>query len=203
MAIKTTDTIETLRALNIMASYIGIPPINNLSKVATQPDFTLAQEVLDEVTRSTLSQGLPCNVDYSYPLNEVNDSLEVIIPEGALICDLIENNYVERDGVVYNLETRTNVTQTGLKADITWNWMFDDLPELVKQYIIVVASRAFVGRVKGEDSVLQLTIPDERRVKQEFQRYVYSMGDVSILDGELPFAISRAGRNCNSIHMRY
>ncbi len=203
MSIKTDDTIETLRALNIMASYIGIPPLTNLSEVATQPDFVIAQRVLDQITRSTLSQGLPCNRDYAYPLNEVNGNLEVIIPVGALICDIIENNYVERDGVVYDLKTRTNVTQTGLLADITWNWEFDDLPTLVQQYILVTASRSFVGRIKGEDSVLQLTIPDERRVKQEFQRYVYDMGDISLLDGEVPYAIARAGRNRNAINRRW
>jgi hypothetical protein len=178
-----------------MASYIGIPPIANLGVIPSEPDFILAKSILDDVKRSTLSQGLPCNSDKDITLTDVNDSGYVIVPEGALICDVTSYGYADRDGLIYNLKTREFSTDTSLKADIVWNWEFDSLPELVKQYITITASRAFVARVKGDDASINLTIPDERRIKQEFQRYVLHVGDVSTLDYGLPFIVSRLGRS--------
>lgn len=204
MPINTTETLETLNALNIMASYIGMPPLSNLSDLNNEPDFLLAQEVLNDVRKSVLSQGLPCNTDYDYPLTSTEAVTgHLLLPDGALVCDLRYDNIVERDGKIYNLETREYETRTDLKADIVWNWDYDTLPLIVKQFIAITASRAFVARVKGDTEAMNLSINDERRVKQEFQRYVYAMGDVSVLDGEVPYLISRAGRNHFGTTNRY
>jgi hypothetical protein len=182
MPIRTGEQLTTIKALNTMASYIGIPPINSLSDVDGFPDFKIAQEVLDEITQVTLSLGLPCNQDYEYQLTEVNIDGNVVIPDGALICDLENPQYTERDGLVYDLKNKTNVTDTSLKAHIIWYQTFDALPELVKRYIITASSRALVARIKGDQGLQSLTLPDERRTKQEFDRYRFHMGDVSLLD---------------------
>lgn len=203
MPINTSNTLDTLTILNIMASYIGIPPLTNLNNITTEPDFLRAQEILNDVTRSVLSQGLPCNTDFEYELNDVDGSGYVQVPAGALICDPIKENYVERSGLIYDLDSKAYVTTTGIKADITWDWTLDDLPTLVQQYISIVASRAFVSRIKGDGEAAQMSIPDERRVKQEFQRYVYNMGDVTILNGEVPYLISQAGRNHFGVNYRF
>jgi hypothetical protein len=195
MPIKTTDSLDVLAALNIMASYVGIPPLTNLVNIADEPDFLLAQEILDELTSTTLSQGLPCNTDYEFPLTEQDGSGYTIIPAGSLITDIITDGYVERDGLVYNLDTRLFETSVSLKATVVWNMDYDNLPELVKRYIAIAASRVFVNRVKGDGAMDALTIPDERRVKQEFQRYVYAVGDLTILQGDVPYQIARSGRN--------
>lgn len=195
MPIETVNPLDTLKTLNIMASYIGIPPIKNLTQVDTEPDFDLASKILEEVTYTTLSQGLPCNTDYEFPLTEVNGDGYLIVPDGALIVDVITAGFVIRDGLIYDQRARDFTTLTNLKADITWNMNYDALPELVKRYIAINSSRTFVTRIKGDAAGQQLTIPDERRVKQEFQRYVYNTGDLTILSGELPYQISRSGRN--------
>ena len=196
MPILTTETLGTLDALNIMASYIGIPSLTNLNDISNEPDFLLAQEVLNDVRKSVLAQGLPCNTDYDYPLTALEPvTNHLLVPEGAMVCDLRAENLVERDGKIYNLRSKEFETRTNLKADIVWNWDFDTLPLLVRQYITISASRAYVARVKGDTEAVNLSIADERRVKQEFQRYVYAMGDVSVLHGEVPYLIARAGRN--------
>ena len=196
MPIESNESLTTLTALNIMASYIGIPPLKSLNDLSTEPDFVSAQLVLDDVRQSILSQGLPCNTDYEYELNDVTDIDGFVeVPAGALICDPIDDGLVERDGLIYDTEAQEFSTKAGLTADDTWNWDFDSLPLLVKKYIVIQASRAYVARVKGDVEATQLSIPDERRVKQEFQRYVYHLGDVSVLYGEVPYLMARAGRN--------
>lgn len=182
MPIRTGAQITTIKALNTMAGYIGIPPINSLADVNGFPDFKIAQEVLDEITQVTLSIGLPCNIDYEFPLTEVDDDGFIVIPDGALICDLENPRYTERDGLVYDLQDRTNITDATQKAHIIWFQTFDNLPELVKRYITTAASRALVARIKGDQGLTALTIPDERRSKQEFDRYRFHLGDVSLLD---------------------
>jgi len=195
MPIRTNNILDTLIALNRMASFVGIPPLLNLSEVSTEPDFTLAQQILDEITQTTLSQGLPCNTRYNVTLTEVDTDGFTIIPAGALICDIIDHGYVERDGLVYSIKENAPTTLTTLKAEIVDNMTYDDLPELVKSYIATRAARSFIARVKGDGTASQITIPDESRIAQEFHRYVYNVGDYTILDGSLPFQIARSGRN--------
>lgn len=184
MPIRTGAKLDTLQALNTMASYLGIPPLNSLDDLATEPDFVLAQSVLDDVTQTTLSQGLPCNVDFFYVLSEVHPTSGfTIIPDGALSTTIVEHTrYTERDGLVYDTKEQVFVTDVSLRAHITWYQEFDELPELVKRYILTAASRSLVHRVKGDPGLSQMTIPDEHRTKIEFQRYVFNTGGVSLLD---------------------
>lgn len=184
MPTLTGAKITTLDALNIMASYIGIPPLVNLAEITTEPDYKIAQQIFNEVIQTVLSQGLPCNTDFNYPLDVVDPVTGyTIIPDGALICDVLHPDYTERDGFVYSRRTRDFTTDVSQLAFIVWYQEYDTLPELVKRYIITVASRAFVARVKGDATLTQLTIPDELRTKQEFQRYVFRMGDYTMLHG--------------------
>lgn len=178
-----------------MASYVGIPPLLALTDASTEPDFILAQQILDEIAQTTLSQGLPCNTRYNVTLDELSTEGLTIIPAGALICDIIDYGYVERDGLVFNTRDNTFSTLQTLKAEIVDNMTFDALPELVKKYISVRASRSFIARIKGDGTASQITIPDESRTAQEFHRYAYNVGDYTILNGALPFQISRSGRN--------
>jgi len=194
MPIRTGAKIDTLQALNTMAGYVGIPPLTNIVEVSTEPDFILAQDILDEVTQTTLSQGLPCNTDFDYVLSDVElGTGYTIIPDGALICHVTsDNRFVERDGYVYNIKEKVNSTSTEHKAFVVWYQTFDALPELVKRYIITAASRTFVHRVKGDAGLSQLTITDERRTKIEFQRYAFTMADYSMIDDpELDFVSFR------------
>lgn len=194
MPIRIGAKIDTLQALNTMAGYVGIPPLTSLIEVDTEPDFKIALDILDEVTQTTLSQGLPCNTDFDFVLTEREAITDyTIIPDGALICHVTsDNRYVERDGYVYDIQEKVNSTSTEHKAFIVWFQEFDQLPELVKRYIITAASRAFVHRIKGDAGLSQLTITDERRTKIEFQRYSFTMADYSMLDdGDLDFIAFR------------
>ena len=182
MPTRTGVKITKIKAINTMASYIGIPPISSLNAINQYPDLLLAQQVLDEMSQTVLASGLPCNVDYNYVLDEVDIDGIVIIPDGALICDIHNHKFRERDGRVYDVEAMSYHTGTGLQAYVIWDQEFDYLPELVKRYITVSASRSFVSRVKGDQGLLSLTIPDEIRTKNQFQEYVNKMSDVSLLD---------------------
>ncbi len=200
MPIRNDETLDTLTALNIMASYIGIPPLSNLIDLGSEPDFEVAHMVLDDVAKSTLAQGLPCNTDYNYTVDTFDINGHLLLPEGALLCkpDTYER-YVERDGKIYDLSAKAFVT-TPITATIVWNWTFDDLPMLVKQYITITASRAYVGRTKGDEAAVQLSIPDERRVSKEFQRYAYEMDSISVLDYGTSYLIANAGRTKSLNH---
>lgn len=194
MPINTTASFTQLTALNLMAGYIGIPPITNLAVITSEPDFTLANNILTEATETILSQGLPCNVDYDFPLTELLNGY-IRVPAGALICDVVTSGFTERDSLIYDMSEQDFTTRTDLKADITWNMAFDDLPELVKKYIATEASRSFVSRIKGDVNQAQLLVPDNQRVKQEFHRYRNNMNDISMLDHSLSYKIARSGRN--------
>ncbi len=174
MPIKTGVTRNELDALNKICSYVGLPPLLDILDVPNDPDFALAQLVLDEVRESILAASLPCNTDVGFTVTGGT------VPDGALVCDPIDIRYTIRDGKIYDATEFTDVTED-TECDIAWNLTFDGLPLVVKNYITVVAARSMVGRVKGDQALLQLTIPDEARVRTAFAQYNQRLGDYSML----------------------
>jgi len=185
MPIKTDGAITRLSTLNTIASYLGMPPLINLVDAQSDPDFQTIDNIIDEVSVTIQSEGLPCNMDHDLPLEPDPVTGEILIPAGALLTDptqLIDNKYVEREGKLYDTKERTfNIGRT-LKVDVIWTLEYDSLPQVVKRYVEVVAARTAIARLKGEADLAAGTQVDEARTLSEYQRYTQSVGDYNMLD---------------------
>ena len=184
MGINLTAQLSKLDALNSMASYIGIPPIQNISEVPLSPDFQLAELILDEMVNEVCSHGMPCNTDYKYELTPDGVTGEIAVPAGAISIfpeDPNQGYFVERDGKLYDLDNQTDVFTSPVEVTIYWLYDFESLPQVVRKYLAVASARRFVSRVKGDDAVLQTTQLDLLRAETEFLSYSQQIGSVNMI----------------------
>lgn len=182
--INTADGITELTALSIMGSYIGIPPLLDINDLSMEPDYLVAQRILNTVTREVLNRGLELNSDCDFTLSQEVDGT-VLVPLGSLrwnVKDDHEEYYVPRDGLIYNKNTQTTVLNEDLVVDIVWNLTFESLPEVVKHYIGVKSAFRFIGRMKGTDEVLNQAQMDLQDAEYEFKRYETGTSRQTMLD---------------------
>lgn len=183
MSIDTRVVLDRLKAINTIASYGSIPPLLALSEVASSPDHTAIENVLDEVVEQVCAIGMPCNKDTSYDL--VPDGAgEVLIPEGAITV-LPERQYmdyiIERSGKLYNNRDKTFVLNATIPCEIYWLQTFESLPLVVRKYVTISAGRRWVSRYKTDEATLALTNEDFARAEAEFLRYTEANNRTNML----------------------
>lgn len=194
MAINTSDSITELSALNIMATYLGIPALLDISDLAQEPDLLIAQRILNTTTREVLNRGLEINSDCGFTISPEIDGT-ILVPAGNLRWSVqydYEERYVERDGKVYDKRDMTDQFTGDLVIDVVWNFDFASMPEMIKNYITVKSSFRFVARMKGSDSVLNTIQQDLVDAEYEFHRYTNGTSQRTLLDNrDVDLIVSR------------
>jgi hypothetical protein len=194
MAINTSDSITELSALNIMATYLGIPALLDISDLAQEPDLLIAQRILNTTTREVLNRGLEINSDCGFTISPELDGT-ILVPAGNLRWSVqydYEERYVERDGKVYDKRDMTDQFTGDLVIDVVWNFDFASMPEMIKNYITVKSSFRFVARMKGSDSVLNTIQQDLVDAEYEFHRYTNGTSQRTLLDNrDVDLIVSR------------
>jgi len=130
---------------------------------------------------------------------------EITLPATAISIDpsyLYDNRYVERGGKLYDTKNQTFTITKNIKVDIIWFLEWLDLPEHVKQYILVKATRIFQKRffadenlhqftkedknqhrsTKVDENLYRFTEEDEIAARRQFSRKELKIADFSILD---------------------
>jgi len=163
-----------LKAVNIILSAAGKPPLTNLITGASV-DSDNAQGVLDETVNSVLTEGwffnTRKNVTFSPDVNS-----EIILPENVirlefpyLFTDTIK--YTIRSGKLYDANAgTTNEFDDDVVADIVELLDWEDLPEAARIYIAKSAARLFVDRFIGDPNRIRSTAGDEQLAYAQLKR---------------------------------
>lgn len=179
-----------LDAVNRMLWSIGARPVNSLS--GTLPlDAAGARQVLHDTSRAVQADGWWFNRECGWELaKDVNNRFP--IPATALQIDPTErwHDFVERvfsgTRYLYDRQEHTFVmpdVASPLKVDITWFFPFEELPEVVRQYISVRAARTFqAGRVQS-DLIYQFQASEEGVALTTMQRVNRRASDTNIHRG--------------------
>ena len=143
MGINLNTQLSKLDALNGMASYIGIPPIQNTDEIALSPDFQLAELILDELVQEVCAHGMPCNTEFKYNMSP--DGSNEIPLEPGMISVFPEDTYseyvVEREGKLYdNNESTFSFTQD-IPVTVFWLYDYEDLPQVVRKYVYIASAQ--------------------------------------------------------------
>ena len=94
-------------------------------------------------------------------------------------------NIVKRGSLVYDLDNATTTwTQDISDVEAVVLLDFSDLPEQVRRYVIMRASRAFFERMVGEGSRAQMLIADETQAFLSLLQYDSDMADLNIFNNE-------------------
>lgn len=181
MTTTTTKTSE-LNAVNTMLSYLGSPPVASLTSNANA-DALIAKQILNEVSREVQSEGWHWNSEEGkeYALN-VDDEIE--IPDNVLRLDYKNrlNDYIERNGRLYNRKTRTYTFTDAVALDVVYLLEWSDLPEPARNYIMHRAASQLLLRLDRDGGMIQAARQGEAESRVRLERYEASVGDHNILN---------------------
>ena len=180
-----------------MLSAIGEMPVNSLQSGLVEAE--LAETILGQVSRSVQTQGWSFNRDSGVILSHNGTTGEVAIPVNALSADSVYenngNNLIQRGQKFWD---RTNLTYNigkAVKADITYELDFTDLPSIARSYITVRAARIFQDRVVGADTLHGFQKTDEDQALIALKDSEAEMQDHNIFNNYDVFRVIDRGIN--------
>jgi len=164
-----------LKAVNTILSGIGEQPVTSLP--SSYYMATLAQAKLAEVSKAVQTPGLQCNTQPKLkltpdPVTGMIDFDVLVLGSGMLSVDgtYPSVNVTERDRKLYDIDNQTYVFTQPVYVDIVWLLDFEQLPEVIRQYIMIRATREFQKRWLGSDALDSFTQEEELRAWAAVQR---------------------------------
>lgn len=164
--------LSKLRAVNIALENIGESPVSTLVGASGDAFVATAQSILEETSREVCAETWNFNKEVEYTLTP-DVSGYITIADNMISVDgtYPTDYYTVRQGKLYDIDNQTFVFTDSVKADITWEFDFDDLPQHVRQYVAVRAARVFSRRSIGDPSGERLTEQDEGRARMSARRH--------------------------------
>ena len=159
-----------LEAVNIMISVIGESPVNTLSGTSVPVTVTQAVHALDETSKAIQSEGWHFNTEYDYPLVPDSVRKRITLPVNTLKVDLdpelnTDTDAVQRGLKLYDRKNHRDTWTKDLKAIITFELEFEELPEQFRHYISVKSARIFAARFLGSREIEGFALRDEIEAK--------------------------------------
>lgn len=174
-----------LEAVNYMLTAIGEAPVNQLGG-ATVVDTAIAEQVLDEMSRSVQSIGWHFNSENNYPLSRNSDK-QIQIGNDVVRVDVSKIKYpdidvVQRGLLLYDKKNHTYAFNTDLEAEIIRLLDWTELPQPFKTYITVKAARVFQTKMVGSRELGAQLAEDELSALASLKEFEADTGDYSIFD---------------------
>jgi hypothetical protein len=174
--------ITKLDAVNIVLSNIGQAPVTSLATL--NPAAKLAEQILDEISLSTQSEGWVFNTEQDYPFTP-NSNKEIIIPANVIGLDFVsfgDKNTVQRGGKLYDKRNHTYLFDDIVYGKVTWVFDFVDLPEVFKNYIAMRAANVFANRSVGSNEIVKYSKEEEQIARAAIMEYETQQGDYNMLN---------------------
>ena len=172
-----------LNAVNTILSTIGSAPVNSLDQ--TSADASIAELILDEVSREVQSRGWHFNTEFNVPLARDGDT-KIPVSSTMLKIDINDEysavNPVVRGTFLYDVKNRQYTFTEDLKATVTYLLDFTELPEAARRLVNVRAARVFQDRFFAEEKGHAFTQQDELRALTLLEQAELETGDYNILD---------------------
>jgi hypothetical protein len=174
-----------LEAINQMLAGIGQAPVVSLD--AANPEISLAQSILDSVSREVQGEGWHFNTEINYPFTP-NQNGYIFMPSNVLqlsdnkISNVQKYQTVLRDGKLYDKVNHTYVFPTGkpVFCDVVWLFDFEDLAQVFQDYITQRAARIFAGSVVGSELMFKFNAQDETVLRANCLAYDTTTSDVNV-----------------------
>ena len=164
--LKTSE----LEAVNRVLQMLGEAPVNSLSG-----QFGLAkqaQDSLTDVSRRVQAEGWSFNTDYQVTIKpDSNKNLLVGSNVSRVVVDILaypDYDIVERKGKLYDRLNQTFEFTDEVKADLTYMYDWDELPEHARQYIMTIAGRQLQEAILGSPDLTKLNFAAEAEARTQF-----------------------------------
>lgn len=181
--------LTELQAVNIMLEAVSEQPVSSLDTSLSVA--TLARQKLHDTSREVQSLGLLCNTKIRLKLlrdgsNNIVLGTDVLRVEAHYPSDLV----CEREGKMYDLRENTFVFQNDLYVDQVNFLAWTDLPQVVRWYITVRATKLFQSKYLGSDVVYKFTEQEELDAWRNLVTYQIDAGNYNIIE-DAPDGMSR------------
>ena len=158
-----------LQAVNLLLSAIGEAAVSSL-ETATTVEVTQAKNLLSNVNRAAQQKGWHFNTEYDYPLVPDSVTSKITLPVNTLKVDLdpelnTDTDAVQRGLKLYDRKNHRETWTKDLKAIITFELEFEELPEQFRHYISVKSARIFAARFLGSREIEGFALRDEIEAK--------------------------------------
>lgn len=187
------SSMTELEAVNVLLTTIGETPVNTLTGNLVT-DVTVAQQVLNEVSREVQSEGWHFNTEQGVKLTP-NSSKEIVVPPDVSRIDAKYTDVTIRGGKLFNLTERTFKFDNQLEVDIVYYQDFVDLPDQAKRYITVRAARIYSDRMINSETIHQMTLRDEQKALITLKEFEGDVGDYSMMDNYSVARVMNRGFN--------
>lgn len=153
-----------LEAVNQVLSCIGGSAAVSID--TDNPEIASAVAILEETTRTVLSEGWNFNTERGYPFEPDNNE-EILIPSNLISftpsLDYHGTDYllVERQGKFYDKVYHTYKFIDTVYCDVVWGFEFEDCPQPFREYITARASRNYASRLVASKELVELISQDE------------------------------------------
>ena len=159
-----------LEAVNTMIAVIGEAPVNTLGGTAVPITVVQAENVLDETSRAIQSEGWHFNTEHEYPFTPDATNSKITLPSNVLTIDLDPQIYtdvdpVQRGNILYDRKNHTDIWTKEVKASVTFQLEFTEIPEQFRNYITIKAARIFSNRFLGSREIEGFALRDEVEAK--------------------------------------
>jgi|TARA_R100001230_G_C5623333_1_gene132402 hypothetical protein len=186
MSLSPTTELE---AINTMLTSIGEQPIQNKDDLAGLTDASIAEQILNNVSRAVQSRGWIFNTDLDQVMKP-NDKGIIPLDDKILRIDTTSNlrnsttDIVERGRQLYDRKRNTPVFEDDaeVKVDVIRLLNFTDLPEPARRYITIRAARIFHDRVVGSSELHTFYQQDELQAWSVLIEYEGDVSDYNIFD---------------------
>lgn len=170
-----------LDAVNYLLLSIGESPVNTLEENYTDPIALMAYRTFHHISRQVQATGLHCNSESNYPLIRDEDGY-LVLPKNTLKADASDPtiDVVVRGQRLYDRTNHSYKFKKDLKVDLVLFLSFEELPQVVRDYITVRAVRVFQSKSLGSENLHSFSMQDEMEAKIEMIReetdsYDYNM----------------------------
>lgn len=147
-----------LDAVNECLTAIGVTPVNTLDVPGTT-DAAIALDTLRRVSKAVQAKGWWFNQDYNVSFaasgTEVTvgpDYLAIRPSAGTLSQGPETRNFVLRNNKLWDMDNKTHIFNTSVRADVIKEIEFENLPESFRWYVTVRAARIFQTKVLGDET---------------------------------------------------
>ena len=175
-----TTKASRLAAVNTIISNIGQSPVTGLE--TGNPLVEMAEQILDEITRSVLAEGWEHNTERGYPFIP-DPTGQVVIPDNVLAIDDCAGSGTQtviRGGKLYDRVSHSYLFSGKQELDVTWLFDFEELPEAFKNYITIRAANVFAGRSVGSQEAVTFGQREETVARATLLEYDTQQGDYTI-----------------------
>lgn len=171
-----------LEAINCMLQCIGQSPLATLE--GTKSSFTIsALTLLDERTKSIQMKGWDFNTEENYILQPNVDG-QIELAENILTVKVptyYKNRYVVRNQKIYDKYKHTFTITEPLEVTIVFGLNFEELPEMVRNYIKMDAAYKFTKRELGSQTTCIYTQEDVLEAKADMEQYELTLGSYTMI----------------------